>query len=374
MNILILSWRGPGHPHAGGAEKSTHNHAKGWVRAGHSVTLFTSRYPGAKKEEIIDGVNIKRYGSQIFRVHWAAFKWYVFGKHPKYDLVIDQFHGIPFFTPLYVRGKKLAFIHEVTKEVWGLNPWPWPFNLVPFFVGTMLEPLIFRLLYRDIPFMTVSESTKKDLISWGITERNITVVHNGLDVPEIKHNFPKEKKKTLIFLGALSKDKGIEDALKTFSIVDRTASDFRFWVVGKGESHYLKKLKLQTVKLKIDKKVKFWGFLNEEKKYEFLSKAHLLINPSIREGWGLVVMEAASVGTPTVAYNVAGLKDSIVNEKTGLLCSPNPAVCSEAILTLLGDKAKYERFRQNCFAWSKQFSWEKSSQESLKLLQELVKI
>lgn len=368
LKILILSWRGLGHPNAGGAEISTHEHAKGWVRAGHQVTLFTSYYNGAKKEEVIDGVRLIRRGGQFFGVQWTAFKWYIFESHPKYDLVIDQFHGIPFFTPLYVTTKKLAFIHEVTKEVWRLNPWPWPFNLIPAVFGTVLEPLIFRLFYKNIPFMTVSASTKDDLTTWGIPQENITVVHNGLDIPSKRKIFSKEKTKTLIFLGALSKDKGIEDALKIFSIL-AIQNNFQFWVVGKGESHYLKKLKLQCGKLKIDKNIKFWGFVTEEKKYELLQRAHLLINPSIREGWGLVVMEAASVGTPTVAYNVAGLKDSIIDGKTGILCQVNVQSFAEQILSLTYDREKYKKMRAECFGWSKKFKWDKSVKESLRLIE-----
>ena len=372
LNILVLSWRGPGHPHAGGAELSTHEHVKGWVKAGHCVTLFTSSYAGAKKEEVIDGVNIIRRGSQIFGVHWEAFKWYLFGSHPKFDLVVDQFHGIPFFTPLYVRGKKLAFIHEVTKEVWSLNPWSWPFNLIPTLVGRIFEPLIFMLLYKNIPFMTVSQSSKRDLTLWGIPEKNITVVHNGLDVPKIKHNFLKEKKKTLIFLGALSKDKGVEDVLKTFSILGSITNNFQFWIVGKGEAFYLKSLKLQASELKIDKKVKFWGFVNEEKKYELLKRAHLLINPSTREGWGFVVMEAASQGTPTIGYNVAGLRDSIIDGKTGILTDTNPQAMAKDLVYLINNKNKYKDFSVNCINWAESFKWEESVIESLALLKKLM--
>ncbi|MCL4415734.1 MAG: glycosyltransferase family 4 protein [Actinobacteria bacterium] len=359
MDILIFSWRGPGHPHEGGAEASTHYHAKGWVNAGHNVTLFTSYYPGAKQEEKIDGVHIKRYGSQIFGVHWEAFKWYLFGNHPKYDLVVDEFHGIPFFTPIYVRTKKLAFIHEITKEVWALNPWPFPFNLIPALIGRIFEPLIFQLFYRKIPFMTGAQSAKADLMLWGIPEKNITVIHHGFDKPK-KIDFPKSKKKIIIFLGALSKDKGVEDALQAFSILSTVDRDFQFWVIGKGEEHYVKQLKLKVDKMSLNKKIKFWGFVSNDKKFELLAKAYLLVNPSVREGWGLVVIEAASVGTPTVGYNVAGLKDSIVNGKTGILCNQNPQACAKAILELAEDREKYQLFRKNCFMWCRKFSWEKS--------------
>ncbi len=374
MRILIFSWRGPGHPHAGGAEISTHEHAEGWVNAGHQVTLFTSFYQGAKSQEVIDGVNIIRKGTQILGVHWEALIWYLFENHPKYDMVIDQFHGIPFFTPIYVRAKKLGFIHEVTKEVWALNPWPRPFNLMPAIIGIICEPLIFKFFYKKIPFMTGSESAKKDLIFWGIPKNNITVVHHGLNSPKNQPAFPKEKAKTLIFLGALSKDKGIEDALRIFSILSSSGFDFQFWVVGKGEANYLKYLKSLSHKLGLDKLVKFWGFASEEKKFELLTKSRILINPSVREGWGLVVVEAAWVGTPTVGYNVPGLRDSILNGKTGLLCSPNPNSCAEAVLSLVKDEKRYQIFRQNCFKWSKKFSWKKSSAESLKLIEKLINI
>lgn len=374
MNILIFSWRGPGHPHAGGAEKATHEYAKAWVRAGHGVILFTSDYPGCKEEEMVDGVLIKRRGSQILRVHWEAFKWYIGNNHNRYDLVIDQFHGIPFFTPLYVKAKKLAFIHEVTKEVWGLNPLPRPLNLIPTIFGTLFEPFIFKIFYRNIPFITGSNSTKTDLINWGISEKNITIIDYGLEKPVIEKVPPKEKKGTFIFLGALAKDKGVEEVLKIFSHINNKISEYQFWVVGKGDEEYTEFLKKKSKEMGLDKNIRFWGFVNNHKKYELLSKAHILVNPSYREGWSLVVLEAASVGTPTVGYDVPGLRDSILDNKTGLLSPRNPDSLAEKALRLINDKNKYKVFRDNCFRWSKKFSWSKSARISLKFVENIVKI
>lgn len=372
MNILILSWRGIGHPHAGGAEVSTHEHAKAWIKAGHKVTLFTSYYSGAKREEEIDGVQIKRYGRQVFGVQIEAFKWYVFKDHPKFDLIIDQFHGIPFFTPLYIRAKKLGFIHEVTKEVWKLNPWPPPFNIIAFAVGTTVEPLIFKYLYFNIPFMTVSESTKKDLTFWGIAENNITIIHNGINIFKIKTTIKKEKKKTLIFLGSLSKDKGIEDAIKVFSLIDKKQNDWQFWIIGKADVKYLKVLKNLANKLNLDNKLKFFGYVGEREKYELLTRAHILINPSIREGWGLVVIEAAAVGTPTIGYKVVGLKDSILDNRTGVLTKKNtPEEMAENVLELMSDQPRYIRMCYYAKKWSNRFSWANSVKQSLSLLKEI---
>lgn len=373
LNILIFSWRGPGHPNAGGAEVSTHEHAKGWVKSGHSVALFTSYFPDAKREEVVDGVQIKRYGRQMLGVQWEAFVWYLFKTHEKFDLIIDEFHGIPFFTPLYVRSKKLAFIHEVAKEVWMLNQLPKPYNLFPAILGTIFEPLIFKLFYRNIPFMTVSNSTKQDLISWGIPSNNITVIHNGINIPKDIKSFEKEKQPTLIFLGALSKDKGIEEALNVFSIISKQYNNWRFWVVGKGGKDYLKELKLLCQKLNIEKQVIFYGFVNEIKKFELLAKAHLLINTSVREGWGLVVIEAAFVGTPTVGYNVPGLRDSIVDDKTGVLCNPTLQDCVNEIVSLVNDDKRYKNLQKNCKEWCRSFNWNTSVKNSLKLLNKIAK-
>lgn len=373
MNILIFSWRDLHHPNAGGAEISTHEHAKSWVKNGYAVTLFTSFYKGAQKTEKIDGVNIVRAGDQFLGVHWEAFKWYKFASHPKFDLVIDQFHGIPFFTPLYVQGKKLAFIHEVTKEVWSLNPWPWPLNLIPALVGRAFEPMLFKLLYKKIPFMAVSESTEEDLIEWGIPRKNITVVHNGVTVPKMA--YPKKKAlKTITFLGALAKDKGIEKALKVFSILQKEyKKNFQFWIIGKSDKKYLESLKQQVNKLGL-KNIRFWGFVSERLKFELLANSHILLNPSVREGWGLVVIEAARMGTPAVAFDVPGLKDSILDGRTGLLSKEfTEESLANKIVNLLSNEGSYNRISHSAMVWSQNFSWDKASRASMNLIKRIMR-
>ncbi len=356
MQILILSWRGPKHPNWGGAEIVTHEHAKAWAKAGHNVTLLTSGFPGVPTEEIIDGVQIIRRGNQIATIQIAAIYWYLFSNHPKYDLVVDQFHGIPFFTPLYVSSKKLAFIHEVAKEVWWSNHLSFPVNYIYGCVGYLLEPLIF-LLYRNIPFMTVSESTRQDLINWSIPEKNITVVHNGFTPISVKEN--KESTPTLIFLGAIARDKGIEEALVVFSKLDPV---WKFWVVGKGEPHYLSRLNIGS-------RVKFWGFVDEGTKFKLLARAHIMLNTSHREGWGLVNIEANSVGTPVVAYDVPGCRDSIQNHKTGMLCQAGDIECLvRAITNLMDDTLLYQKISRQAKLWSQTFSWDRSTHASLNLL------
>lgn len=372
MNILILSWRGPGHPNAGGAEIVTLEHASAWVKAGHDVILFTSFFKGAKKSEEVRGITVKRQGRQFLGVQMRAFIWYLFARHPKIDLIVDEIHGIPFFTPLYTRVRKIAFIHEVTKEVWKLNPWPKPMSLIPSFFGTLLEPYLFKL-YKKVPFITVSESTRDDLVSWGIPKKNITVIYNGVHRTQVPRKLPqKEVKKTAVFLGALSTDKGVFDVPRVFAEIDRKDDNWQFWVVGYGTEEYVDKMKTLIRGLDIEKKYKYWGFVSERRKFELLARAHVLINTSVREGWSLVNIEANSVGIPVVGYDVAGVRNSIVNGKTGYLVPFGRfRELAEAARRVVDKRETYDLFRANALKWSKKFTWEKATTESLNLIESL---
>lgn len=372
MNILILSWRSPGHPNAGGAEQVTFEHAKGWVAAGHRIVWFSSEFKGGKIQEDISGVTIIRKGDYIVGVRIKALLWYLFGKHPKFDLVVDEFHGIPFFTPLYVRTRRFGFIYEVTKEVWAFNPWPKPFNLLPAILGTFFEPFIFRLFYRRIPFMTDSESTKQDLVSLGITRQNVMVVNPGATLFLPKGHGDKDQKLTAMYLGAISRDKGTEDAIRAFAEIDRKDNQWQFWVVGSGSKDLVQKLKKLTSELDIDKKTTFWGFVSDKRKFELLSRAHVMINPSIHEGWGLVNIEANSVGTPVIGYNVHGLRDSIRDRVTGILVDKGDyrSLAVQAI-NLMREKERYAKFQKECKKWAARFTWDKATEQSLELIESI---
>ncbi len=369
MNILVLSWRDPKHPLAGGAEQVMHEHMKGWIEAGHKVIFFSSRPPNTKNEEIIDEVKIIRRGSQYITTHVHAFFWYTFGKHEKFDLVVDQFHGWPFFTPLYIREQKLAVIQELTRQVWFRYPLPLGLNLVLGTIGYIIEPLFF-LFYRNVSFMTGSESAKLELQSFGIKKQNITVVPHGVIINTPK-NAKKEKVKTVMFLGALAKDKGIEDAIKTFAILSKTGN-YQFWVVGKGDETYLKHLQNLVKKLQIIKQITFFGFVSQQVKFKLLSCAHLVINPSIREGWGLVNIEANAMSTPVVAYNSQGLVDSVKDGQSGLIVKNNtPEELAITTANLLADQKLYEKLQIGAKKWARNFSWESSKKQSLALIDEI---
>ena len=123
MTILILNWRDIRHPLSGGAEISLHEQAKYWRDQGNKIIWFASSFNGAKNEEVIDGIKVLRKGSH-FTVHIWAFLFYHWKKFDRFDIVIDSFHFLPFFTPLYISSSKIiGLINEVAGKVWFANLW-----------------------------------------------------------------------------------------------------------------------------------------------------------------------------------------------------------------------------------------------------------
>lgn len=354
------------HPQAGGAEQVMREHMKGWVEAGHRVTLFSSRFIGSKNFEKSEGMEILHEGDQYIGVKIQAFKYWL-KNNKKFDLVVDQFHGIPFFTPLYIKKPKLAVLQEVAKEVWFLNGFPFPFNYIIGTIGFLVEPLIF-LLYRNTPFMVGSLSAKEDLMKVGISPKKITIVPHGVIVPRYRISDLRSKTKTVIFLGALTKDKGIEDAIKAFSILNKNG-EYQFWVVGKGSPEYTGYLKGLAKRLNVLDKIKFWGYVDNIKKFDLLAKSHILINTSVREGWGLVNIEANAMGVPVVAYKSAGLVDSVKEGQSGIFCKENtPEELASSVDMLLESAEEYARLSAGAIKWAKNFDWKKSRKLSFGLI------
>lgn len=371
MNILVFSWRDPKHSLAGGAEQVMHEHMKGWVDAGHLVTLFSSLGKDIKKTEYLDGIKIVRNGHQYLGVQFAGFLYYLKNKN-KFDFVVDQFHGIPFFTPLYVRKPKLAVLQEVAKEVWFKNPLKFPLNLIIGFLGFILEPFIF-LFYRNTKFMVGSNSAKEDLIKFRILSKNIIIVSHGVLLPKKIPDHKVTNPKIITYFGPLTEDKGIMDALKTFSIIN-LLGNYKFYIIGRPETdNYYRKVIQKVNKYKLKEKITFYKRPNDKEKFEILSKSYLLINPSTREGWGLVNIEANAVGTPVVAYPSQGLVDSVKNGLSGIITKEKTPNClASEIGKLVNDDLKYQKLSEGAKEWADNFNWGKSSKLSIKLINQTI--
>lgn len=364
MKILIFNWRDIKNPLAGGAERLTHELARRWVNKGHKVTLFSSAFSGYKKEEIIDGVKIIRAGNRL-TVYYQAFRYYKKYFQGQYDIVVDEINTIPFFTPLYVREPLLAHINQLAREVW-FHEIPFPLSLL----GFLIEPWCLKI-YRNIPVITISQSSKEDLLNSGFSKTNIQIIPMGMDL-QIKRRENKEKEPTIIWVNRVIKSKRLEHALKAFEYVKRKIPNAKLWIVGPLSQSYRNRLQNLVRKLRL-KDVVFYNFVEERKKQELIQRAHLIVSTSVREGWGLTITEANALGTPAVVYDVAGLRDSTKNNETGLVCEENtPQVLAGNIIKLLGNSSLYQRLQEGAYRWGKEFTWDKSAQKAIEIIEKLI--
>jgi glycosyltransferase involved in cell wall biosynthesis len=319
LRILAYNWRDLAHPRSGGAEVYLPSVAREWVKWGHEVTVFSAAVAGRPAEELVDGVRVLRRGGRIGVYREARRYWRREGAG-QYDLVLDCVNTRPFLCPRFVRNVPIvAVIHQVAREVWHYET-PWPIAVVGRY---LLEPFWLRA-YRDVPVVTVSESSRESLAGYGL--RRVTVVPEGW-VPASPAPVEKEPVPTVVFIGRLSANKRPEHAIAAFGLARRQLPDAQMWVIGSGpEEARLRKL--------AGPGVTFLGHVPEEAKRERLGRAHALVATSVREGWGLVVTEAAASGTIAIGYDVAGLRDSI-GASGGILTRADPGSLAAGLVELL---------------------------------------
>lgn len=350
MRIAFFNWRDMKNPHAGGAELYVHEIAKQLAAMGHSPTIFTSSFPGSAPREYIDGIEHVRYGGRflIYPKSVLCYRRHIAGK---YDAIVESINGMPFFTPLFAREKCVPLIYQLTRENWysGL-----PFPLA--FAGYHLEDLLLGI-YGKRTAIAVSDSTKCDLEAIGFGD--VRIVHGASSISPPK-GIRKERRPTLVYLGRLTKSKRVDHALLAFSSLVKKIPSARLWIAGGGpEDGRLRNL---AATLGISKNTVFFGRVDEGKKAELLSRAHLMLFPAVREGWGLTVNEANSCATPAIGYDVPGLRDSIRPGVNGyLIRAGNYEAMAECAAGLLSDQRRLRRLASGAVRRSKKFAWKTSA-------------
>jgi glycosyltransferase involved in cell wall biosynthesis len=379
VKILIINWRSIKDPLEGGAERATFEFSKRWIQKHKAEVVWLSpTYDYKIKSETIDGIKFEYIGLPLNRnVFWLLivfplFYFLVIYKYltkfkGKVDIVIDQVHGIPYLTPLYVKEKIAVYIHEVAGEIWGIM-YPLPIRIL----GQTIEKLIFNI-YKifKIHFIANSNSTYTDLVEKvGISNELIQIAPYGVTAPHTNfENLPhKEKDLTVVYLNRIVKMKGIERGLKVFAITVREFPNAKMWVIGKGENEFIEQLTNQVKDLGIEKNVEFIGFKDGHEKYNLLGRAHVLMNPSYLEGFGLVNIEANRMGTPAVVFNVRGCRDSVQNGINGLLAENDDL---EAMAENIKKLYTSLDLRKTSWEYSNQFDWDIQAEIFYRKLEEI---
>lgn len=353
QRILIFNWRDTKHMWAGGAETYIFELAKRWVKKGHEVTIFCGNDGLNQRNSNVEGVQIIRRGG-FYTVYFWALLYYIFKFQGVFDVVIDSENGIPFFTPLYVREPVFLLIHHVHQEVFREHL-PKALSLFAEFLESKLMPFI----YKRNTIITVSESSRKEITTLGFANDLIEVIKPGVDRDFFSFQ-PKTSYPSFLYLGRLKDYKNIHVAIKAFAKLITEFPHAKFTIAGSGES--LGRLRSLTRLLHIDSHVAFLGRVSEEQKKLLLGQSWVLVQPSMIEGWGMTVIEANASGTPVIASNVCGLRDSIVHGKTGLLVKVKDVEeFTHAMRQCVADKYLRTTLSKQAYAWSSQFSWDTSA-------------
>ncbi|MDB5238796.1 MAG: glycosyltransferase [Candidatus Parcubacteria bacterium] len=359
-HILIFNWRDTESVFAGGAETYIQSLASRWVKDGHSVTLFTSNDGHQQPNGWISGVRIIRRGG-FYGVYACAALYYMFKLRGKFDAIIDCENGIPFFTPLYAKEPVFCLIHHIHQDIFR-QYLMWPLAKLASFLEKDLMPLV----YRHMRFITVSESSKKDMEALHITDKPVEIVYPGVDT---KFLTPGMKSATPLvsYVGRIRAYKSVDVLARAFVEVRKAIPAAKLVIAGDGDGR--DKLVALLRKLDLGDSITLLGKVSEEEKRRILRESWISVNPSSMEGWGITSIEANACGTPVIASNVPGLRDSVRHGKNGLLV-PHGDVAAFAsnIIDLLSDAELRSSLSLESVAWAQNFTWQKSSEEFIRIV------
>jgi len=311
-SIAFLVWRDVGHPLGGGSELFVERVAAHLAETGWDVTICTSAYPGAPRDEQRGGIRFRRRGGRL-TVYLFGLLYLLTARGRRTDVVVDVQNGIPFFSPLVRRRGIVNLLHHVHREQWHII-----FAGFGGRLGWWIESQVAPRLYRRHTYVTVSEATRRELISMGVDEQRISIVHNGLDDPQPPSRAQRADVPTICVLGRLVPHKQIEHALTAAAVARRSLPGLRVDVVGEGWWH--EELVRHAATLGISDAVTFHGRVPDDERDRLLDRAWLLLTPSVKEGWGIAIMEAAAHGVPAIAYSTAGgVCESVIDGETGWL-------------------------------------------------------
>jgi glycosyltransferase involved in cell wall biosynthesis len=363
MKILVLNWQDITNPYGGGAEVHLHEIFKRIAADGHAVTLFCSSYPGAAPEERVDGIRVLRKGSRNFFNLKVPQRYRSQFRHEGYDVVVDDINKIPFYTPWYVRQPLVGIVHHLFGRSIFLEA-----SLPGALYVSLAEKLV-PGVYRGTPLAVVSESTRQELLELGFPPHSLSIVPNCVDHSVYRPSDETAEGPPIIgHLGRLKKYKSVDHLLKAFQIVRQEMPEARLKIIGDGD--YRPELERETRRLSLADSVEFTGYLGKDETVRSLHQVSVAVNCSAKEGWGLTVVEANACGVPVIASDVPGLRDSVIDEKTGFLYEyGNIEQLAQKILLVLRDDHLRERLRAEAIGWARTFDWKDSAGKMLAVLE-----
>jgi glycosyltransferase involved in cell wall biosynthesis len=326
---------------------------------GHEVTLLASGWSGAPARAELDGINVHRAGSR-FSFSLAAPRYFRRALATRgFDLLVEDLNKVPVFTPFWKAPPIVLLVHHLFGNV-AFQEAP-----LPLAAATWLLERPLRRFYGHLPIQAVSESTAADLVRRGFDRGRIEVIPNGVDLDFYSPDaaLPRFAEPTLLYLGRLKRYKRVDLVLRAVAHLRDNGLSARLIVAGQGDQ--ADRLRRLSDELNLGDLVSMPGFVSAETKRDLFRRAWVHVLTSPKEGWGITNLEAAACGTPTVASDSPGLRDSVVHEQTGFLVPHGDVAALAARLrTLIEDEALRTRMGRLAHAFAQRFSWERAADET----------
>jgi glycosyltransferase involved in cell wall biosynthesis len=358
MKILWLAWKDVQHPGAGGAEVVLWELSRRLIRDGHTVTVLTCGYPGAAAADTIDGVRVIRVGTSRYLHPFQATWYYLRYLRYDFDIMIETVNTATYLAALFAgSAKRYLLYHQLAREIWFYETKP-PLSWLGYY---LLEPLATWLLGNaDLPTITVSESTKRDLVRFGFNPAKISTMSEGIEFAPLESLDAVEKfpQPTLLSHGTMRAMKNTLDQVKAFEIAKRSIPDLQLKISGSTTGGYAQQVLAYIDKSPFKADIEVLGRTTEVEKINLMRRCHLKLQTAIKEGWGITITEANSQGAPAVVYDADGLRDSVQDGKIGLVTARTPQALAVGITTLLQDQSLYNKMQVAAWEWSKTITFD----------------
>jgi glycosyltransferase involved in cell wall biosynthesis len=313
---------------------------------------------------MIDGIDVHRVGSR-HTYPFVAHGYYARTLRPQnYDVVIEDLNKAPLYTPLWRTNRLVALVHHL----FGSTAFRETAAPLAAALWTAERPI--GWLYRNTPFEAVSESTANDLVARGIPRENIRVIYNGVDANYLTPDYSARSPEPLFtYVGRLKRYKGVDLVINAFAKINNPRATLE--IAGTGD--FRPELEKIAAASGAQSRIKFLGFIPEESKVALLRRSWAVLLASPKEGWGISNMEAAASGTPVIASDSPGIRESVVNEKTGFLVPHGDiAAMAGAIQRLIDSPALVRTLGEEGRRFAEGFSWDRSASETIQHLEEVV--
>jgi glycosyltransferase involved in cell wall biosynthesis len=359
VKILAVNWQDRENPHAGGAEIHFFEIFKRLVAREHEVTLVCSGWSGGEREAVVDGIAVRRSaGRHAFALAGRAAVARALHTG-RYDVVVEDVNKLPLFLPTLTPLP----VYVIIPHLFGTTA----FREASLPVGTIvwLAERPIPLVYRRAVFHAISESTRDDLVARGVSGDRVRVILPGVDADWFTPGPSNQRSRepTFLYVGRLKRYKGVETAIRAAALTRAAVPDLRLEIAGQGDDR--DRLERLSARHGLADTVRFLGFVSETEKRERLRRARAVVFPSAKEGWGISNVEAAACGTPAIASDSPGLRESVRHGETGFLVPHgDPGALAQAMLRLAREPALVETLGRAARRFAETLSWDRAASET----------